>query len=523
MFAALSIACSKDALETFPSTAVSKETVYGDVENARAALNATLTSLGTNSWGQGSNSPIAFGQAVAGITADAMAEDYVLAEQGNGWMWVTYSYDFNSWFDDVRTQITSLWNCYYTTINSANEMIGVEDLLMETPEGQHLLGQAYATRALSYFMLAQFYARAYYYYPDDLCVPVYFEASTSATQGAPRSTNKEVYEEVIVPDINKAVELLAAAEKAGAERADILEISYAVAQGIKARIALTMHNWGEAVTAAEAALKEYSGKEVMTPAQISTGMNTLSAMPSVMWGMVVTADNYGMYASYHAQMDANHDGYATSARRCCTEWLWNQLGENDARRSWWRGDFNNANYASSGWNIKYCQTKFTFQGSTWFGDEVHMRAEEMLLIAAEAYCHQGNDAEARRYLKKLMEQRDPDYTRADSKSGTAIGELTPGSDGATTTGSLLEEILIQRRIELWGEYGRLHDIKRLHQTFKRVEPKEEDNPNFNPVALAAKYNTIKPDTYAWVFVMPQQELDGNPNIEQSPFEPLLED
>lgn len=517
MFAALSIACSKDALETFPSTAVSKETVYGNVDNARSALNATLTSLATNSWGQGTNSPIAFGHAVASITADAMAEDYVLAESGNGWMWVTYSYDFNSWFDDERIQLTSLWNCYYTTINSANEMIGVEDLLMETPEGQHLLGQAYALRALSYFMLAQFYSRAYYYHPDDLCVPVYFEASTSATVGAPRSTNKEVYEDVIVPDINKAVELLGAAEKAGAKRGDILEISHAVAQGIKARIALTMHNWGEAVAAAEAALKEYSGKEVMTPAQISTGMNTLSSMPSAMWGMVVTADNYGMYACYLAQMDANHDGYATSARRCCTAWLWNQMGANDARRSWWRGDFNNDNYASSGWNIKYCQTKFTFQGTTWFGDHVHMRAEEMLLIAAEAYCQQGNDAQARIYLKKLMSQRDPAYTRADSKSGTALNTLAAGSEGAAMTGSLLEEILIQRRIELWGEYGRLHDIKRLHQAFKRVEPESADNPNFNPAALLPKFKTEDPDTFDWVYLMPQQELDGNPNIEQREF------
>lgn len=514
MFAALSIACSKDALETFPSTGVRKEVVYGDVDNARSALNATLTSLGTNSWGSGYSAPTAFGHAVASITADAMAEDYVLAEQGNGWMWVIYSYDFNSWYDDPRIQVTTLWNCYYTTINSANEMIAVADVLTESPEGTHLLGQAYAVRALSYFMLAQFYARAYYYHPDDLCVPVYLEPSDATTKGAPRSTNKEVYEDVIMPDINKAIELLSAAESAGAERADILEISCAVAQGIKARVALTMHNWSEAYTAAEAALAAYSGNEVMTPAQITTGMNTLSAMPSVMWGMVVTADNYGMYASYLAQMDANHDGYATSARRCCTSFLWDQLGENDARRAWWRGDFNNANYESSGWNIKYCQTKFTFQGTTWFGDEVHMRAEEMLLIAAEAYCQAGNDAQARVFLKKLMAQRDPDYTRADSKSGTALGTLTAGSDGAEMTGSLLEEILIQRRIELWGEYGRLHDIKRLHQGFKRVESDEEDNPNFNPVALIPKYKTTDPDTFDWVYLIPQMELDGNPNIEQ---------
>ena len=28
---------------------------------------------------------------------------------------------------------------------------------------------------------------------------------------------------------------------------------------------------------------------------------------------------------------------------------------------------------------------------------------------------------------------------------------------------LLEEIIIQRRIELWGEFGRIYDIRRLKQ------------------------------------------------------------
>lgn len=40
------------------------------------------------------------------------------------------------------------------------------------------------------------------------------------------------------------------------------------------------------------------------------------------------------------------------------------------------------------------------------------------------------------------------------KTGTALGKLT-----SDETGSLLEEIIIQRRIELWGEFGRIYDIR----------------------------------------------------------------
>lgn len=44
------------------------------------------------------------------------------------------------------------------------------------------------------------------------------------------------------------------------------------------------------------------------------------------------------------------------------------------------------------------------------------------------------------------------------KTGTALGKLT-----SDETGSLLEEIIIQRRIELWGEFGRIYDIRRLNK------------------------------------------------------------
>lgn len=45
----------------------------------------------------------------------------------------------------------------------------------------------------------------------------------------------------------------------------------------------------------------------------------------------------------------------------------------------------------------------------------------------------------------------------------SMGKLT-----SDYTGSLLEEIIIQRRIELWGEFGRIYDIRRLKQGFKRT-------------------------------------------------------
>ncbi len=514
ILAALSLSCSKEALDTFPSNKVPADVVYGDVDNAKAALTGSLAGMGAFAWTGGYSSGMGFGISETYLTGDALAEDYVLSGAGSGWMWQTYAYNIKSWFDDPRLQCYTDWNCYYTTINGMNSLIGSAELLSQTPEGKSVLGQAYVLRAFSYHMLAQLFARAYYFYPDDLCLPVYTEPTTSETKGQPRSTNKVVYEEVIVPDLNEGVALLKEAYEAGVRRSNKTELDYFVANGIKARVALAMHKWEDAYTAAEEALKGVATR-VLPASQITTGMNDIMQLGSVMWGEVKTTDNYGMYASFQSQMDAGHDGYAKSARRCCTKYLWSKLGSSDARRAWWMGDFDNSLYQSTGEAIKYCQRKFKFQGTSWLGDYIYMRAEEMVLTAAEAYCQAGNDTEARKFLQELMAQRDPSYTGA-SKSGNALGQLTAGSDGATETGSLLEEIINQRRIELWGEFGRLFDIKRLGQGFKRVAAEAADNPDFNAASLLPKYDTQSPGTFAWVLLIPQVELDGNPEIIQNP-------
>ena len=506
--AGLAFGCSKDALNTFPSNKVPADTVYGDTQNAQSALTGAIADMGSSGWGSGH---INLGLIGTFLTGDLLGEDYVQSGSGNGWRWQVYSYVFKSWYNDDQLQPYSEWNMNYTTINSANNLIGVAELLEESPEGKAILGQAYALRALCYYNLAGFYARAYAHFPDDPCVPLYTEPTTAQTQGQPRATNREVYEGFILPDIDMAVELLKEALDAGVKRSSKSEIDYYVAQGLRARIYLsTNNNWDTVIEAATEALKgSFNGSAFSTglsQAQLTSGLNDINSLPTVMWGEVKTADNYGMYASFQSHMDADHDGYAQLARPCILEGLYESMGANDIRRKWWLGDFDDANYQSTGEAIKYCQVKFKFQGSSWFGDYIYMRAEEMLLTAAEAYCQKGQDGEAQNMLMTLMSKRDSGYSC--TKTGKALGTLTQFSQGATATGSLLEEILRQRRIELWGEVGRIFDIKRLHLGFKRPDASAH-NPDYNPLAAIATHNTENPDTYAWVFPIPQVEFDGN--------------
>ena len=102
----------------------------------------------------------------------------------------------------------------------------------------------------------------------------------------------------------------------------------------------------------------------------------------------------------------------------------------------------------------------------------------------------------------LMSKRDPDY--ATDKTGTALGATSATAD---ETGSLLEEILIQRRIELWGEDGRMYTLKRLKQGFRRTAAQ-----GWPSAALLATRPTDDPESYMNVLTIPQAEFDGNENM-----------
>ena len=216
-----------------------------------------------------------------------------------------------------------------------------------------------------------------------------------------------------------------------------------------------------------------------------------------MWGAEIISDQSGMYASLFSHMDATADKYGATARKQISKERYGKIGTEDERLVWWNPK--DANNKDGG----YQQEKFKFSDiQTWMGDYVWMRIEEMYLIAAEAECRLGNDAGAREYLMDLMSKRDASYNCA-QKSGTSMGKLT-----TDYTGSLLEEIITQRRIELWGEFGRIYDIRRLKQGFKRTAEM-----GWPTDALLVNRNANDPESYMWVLTIPQTEFDGNVNMD----------
>lgn len=445
---------------------------------ALQALHEVYRSMRTAGWSTTSNTHQTFGISAYNLTAEVMGDDMIIGAQGSGWFWFDAAYNVKSRYTSSNWRSHDLWYAYYTWIGNANLLLKACNTLSGTM-GNYIKGQAYAIRAYSYFMLAQSFARTYSGHENDPCVPIYTGTDFNGSTGQLRSTVAEVYAQ-IENDIDMAVQLLHGTTQQNPEH-----IGYAVAMGLRARIALVEEDWSMAYNSASNAISA-SGKSVLNVTDFM-GVNDATA-GNVLWGAQIPADEVGMYASFWSHM-TSYKAYGQNAPKQISKWLYNKISATDSRQAWWT-----ENTTTNGTDARV-QVKFDVKdGTEWEGDYIWMRVEEMYLTAAEAACRLGRTSSAKNYLNALMSKRDPNYTC--NKTGTSLGALTNEE-----TGSLLEEILIQRRIELWGEDGRIYTIRRLRQGFKRTS-----DDGWPTQLLLTNRALNDPEAYPWVLTIPSAEF-----------------
>jgi hypothetical protein len=112
----------------------------------------------------------------------------------------------------------------------------------------------------------------------------------------------------------------------------------------------------------------------------------------------------------------------------------------------------------------------------------------MLLIEIEAKARLGNENEAASLLLQLQQNRDPN-AQASGNTGNA----------------LIEEILVERRKELYGELGvGWFDAKRLRRGITRTGNHRVGSPA-----------NLLPDDKKFFLKIPQKEIDSNEYIDDS--------
>ena len=495
----------QDELETAPTNQIPSTEVFKNATTAQTAVDGIYRMLYSPGWSQGwgSENP---GQTALQLLADLMGEDHVMMEQGSGWFYEDYRLNVHGDYVHKSGRSYAVWNFYYKLINNANQVIASEKVMNDTPEAIHaVVGQALAMRAFSYFYLIQMYQQTYKGHEDAPGVPVYVDPTNIASKGKGRGTVQEVYNQINT-DLEMAADYLK-----GLPQMNISNVDYYIVKGIQARAFLVQHKYAEAAAAAEEALKK---EGLLLSSVKDLGGNNDVNVSDVMWGVKIIPDQSAGYAGFFSHMDADAKGiYGSIARKCISSGLYNLMSETDTRHAWFRGKLAEEQEQRGNSMISYCQLKFKMANyETRVGDYLFMRAEEMVLIKAEAECHQGKFAVARATLKEFGELRDPAFAER-------LAERTDASTYNTDTNAplvtLMDEILFQRRVELWGEAGRVLDLQRLGLGYNR----EYEGSNHTEKVQNKNTDVASP---LFIFPLPQSEIDGNENITSADQNPIVQ-
>ena len=474
--------CKKDYLETFPTDQAAQGDIFKTTANAWNAINGIHRSL----YIQYNSRQDQGGQSKNMIDMDMLGEDLVNPTTGNGWFITTHR-----WTDHRNETAWSPYfnfQFYYQIITNANMIIANIDAATGPDQDKKTIkGQALAYRAWSYFQMIQLYGQRYDKATSNsgLGLSLILEPTKD---NVPRSTVAEIYTS-IVNDLTSAITNLTGAPT----RSNASHINVNVAKGLRARVALAMQDW---TTAAQMASEARAGFTLMSNAQYLQGFNNYTN-PEWMWGSRQVADQTTYFYSFFAYMSADfNSSNIRTDPKCINSALYNAISATDVRKGLWDPTGSNVAFPTppGGARFPYMNRKFLSGGGSGssIGDVPLMRVAEMYLIEAEAKARAGGqDAAAAAVLFTLAKQRDPNYVLS------------------TNTGqALINEIMIQRRAELWGEGFRFYDLKRLNLPLDRT--------GANHVVAVATTMSVPAGDKQWEFLIPRTELNTNSACVQNP-------
>ncbi|MBW4764957.1 RagB/SusD family nutrient uptake outer membrane protein [Prevotella salivae] len=388
-----------------------------------------------------------------------------------------------------------VWNYYTGFILSANNIIkNINETSANDPQkGQ--LGLGYAFRALCYLDMA----RMFEFLPNEkfpsgknaegvdvtnLTVPIVTEKTTiEESRKNPRVTREKMFE-FIKSDLNKAETLIPNYKSSNKAMPNL-----ACVYGLKARLYMWVEKYDSAQIYARKAI-DASNLTPMTKEQsldTKTGFNQATPW---MWASSQTADdatvkskliNWTSYLSNETEW--GYTSYGGPVIMISRD-MYDRLSDTD----WRKLEFKAPDGSALADKNTYCDDQFKTGGDQELpkyaslkfrpgnGDVKNntvgaatsfpiMRVEEMYFIEAEAAAHQ-NPTHGKTLLVNFMRAyRDANY-----------------STTASTKDAVVEEIVFQKRVELWGEGQTFYDIKRLNYSVKRAYT----GTNFKETA---RYNT----------------------------------
>ncbi len=449
-----SYSCDHLAIE--PQQSISNDAFFKTMDDFRAGVGGGYNQVQGSSW---------YGRTML-LVPDLLSEDVKQSAQANRYQEFA---DYEGSPTSGHSYEVALWREVYEAINILNSMInageGFEPPSASVTEFNQLIGEAYAIRALAYFDLVKMYAQHFTFSGGASHPGVPIITSFDITNLPSKNTVSEVYTQIIA-DFNTAI------GKMTLTRAGPFLFTKEAAQALLSRVYLYMDDYTNSIAMADAVIN--SGKySLVSAGSYLTMFSDGGSSEAILEISNSDADNVGSNSLGGMYRKSGYGDYLPSKD------LLNLIDPNDIRLGMFTFDPDlTGPYASMRVNKYPTVTNL---------DNIPLiRLSEVYLNRAEAYARSGNDAGAQADLN-LIRQR----------------ALSTAPDVTLTGDALLADILIERRIELANEGHRIFDITRHKMDVVRVD----FTGDVGFIAYPSDY---------WIFPIPAQELDVNPNIAQNP-------
>ena len=534
--AGVSASCIKEVLpvggsQTQAQVSASKTAMMSMIK----AIPASMTTSGTIGYAGNYGDHTDFGIPGIHLRFEHMLEDMATMAE-NPFYNRFYAYDMNEAQGYQYTYCAYFWDAYYTWIRLVNDVIlSIKPVVEQSGEAEDeetvklrdILGQAYAYRAMCYFDLARLYEPKVNDYTEvsesilGLTVPIVDENTTlEQTKNNPRVPRKEMYD-FIFGDLTKAIELLDETDRTfsrptlysvyGMMAKAYLELGYSEDPAFPRE-----EMFANAAKYARLVIDE-GGYSPLTQSQWEdpvNGFNNAAANNAWIWGFSLVAENLSNLLTFvsHISSEASW-GYARYAQFGVSVKLYDQIPDSDFRKHSWldpkkeeyyaykfagtqedKQDFLNGMPAAKAYQALKFRPAMGECSDFNIGnaaDYCLMRIEEMFFIEIEAQAQLKGMEEGKKLLKKFMtEYRDASYNR------------NPG-----TMSDFLTEMLLQKRVEFWGEGILLFDYKRLDMGITRGYPGSNH-------AGVFKFNTVGRSPQ-WNIVITRAEFQSNTAINDS--------
>ena len=396
---------------------------------------------------------------------------------------------FQPWRDDQgKTGYNyAYWALPCDALTNANKVLSIvskEVAQKGTEKVKNGRASALCVRAYAYMLLMERYQKAYLQGgKGGEGMPIY--TTYGINDPVAPSSADETYN-FINSDLDEAIALFkeAGTEDGGYTVSKTNDIDLAVAQYLKARVAMWTGNYAAAITACTDILSHYPNfiaeanygvkqqdfdalqagtKDVLASENAFT---YIAVNPETILGWV---DGNGASSYYYGNFNPfAGDGVSASPVYVRTDdRLYNKIDDNDYRKDntmpvakeYTYFKDNNTHLLPSYTNLKWGATICLQQSARCEKsncDKPYIRSSEIVLMLAEAYAEAGQEAQAKATLNTLLAARTkagaPTMTCDNYKGGLAIKDL----------------IKLQWRIEMWGEHGlEFLNLKRWGQTVDR--------------------------------------------------------